>query len=1455
MVGLSPTIYNNYCATTDPTDPVIYDLLNNPVEHHQSVWFTFEATTTSAIIEAQNNGSDDIDLQIGVYESADGTCAGEMLELQADYDPIIFDEEVDEVYCLEPGETYYIMVDGVDLTGFLDFLYEGDFQININPTASTITGDNDLICNAYSFPGDPFTNGPQTLTQQHNLCANAINDTIPSCFQFGQVDHTVWFQFDTPSGASGYSVDILVTSTQSIFGPFWEADFINPEIAVFGTSDNTCTGDWSEVDCSYDLASIEIFPEIGFSEALNVQCLEPNSTYYIMIDGAIGDIGWEQGFFDITISENTTVNPAAPNDECVNAIDLGNVPNNGTISDGVDYSNYCADVESGEPTPDEYSIDQTVWFTFTAPDDGVNNLSNVTINLNSDPNNLGDPMDIQAAVYESDGGCGGNFTLIESGDDGGNDQVLTLTCLEPGVEYYLQVDGADADPEGYFHIEVVDDGGSSAVPNDDICNAIALGTVPNNGTLNTGTTYSNLCTTIEANEPSPGFAGDSIDQTVWFTFIPPLSGNVTINATSDAGDQVDLQLAVYYSADGTCDPSQMVPIVDSYDPASLNESLTTPCLDPNVTYYLQVDGSSDPEALESGDFTLNIMDDAGSSNAPSNNDICNATDFGTITNTETLNNQTNECANIELDEPGLFAYAQNTVWYQFIAPPSGNIDITISPTNGNLNPEIYLYGTNGTSCAFADLLLVSSTTSSNTLSTTCIIPGETYFIQLDGQISGPTGPFNISIADNNPNYAAIEPSNNECLDAIPLFVQDESCFIGDGTWDVENYGQPTVSLNDAYVQSCNPNGNCGDTWYCFTLPSSGTVLIEGEDEGSVVGSSSDLTVIAYTGDCNGLVPLDCEMGGTNADISYEVEAEPGSKVYLQVFNGGGDDHGENFALCISEQCGADNCEFAINMQADSIYCWNTASATGEDIGNGDTGYLECGDGSNPEHSIYFSFTSDCNGGSATVSLLNIQYEDGNPFYFPCDDILGVETPLDGFSFTVIADATPCDNVEDDLIYCEVFSGCDHSPTNNSFSYVFENLNPFTDYIIIIDGGIFSPVDGEIGGNVQGEIMIEFEPAPEIDSMVVIDSILCFGGTGTVTAIVNEEAWPFTFNWDDVGFDSIYNNVSPGWHYLTVTGNNGCMAYDSIFLPEPDELFADITLDSLILCGGDSTSATAMGTGGTVLLDYQYEWNTTPIQTTATATSLFVGDYTVTVTDDNGCTETATISISEPPPIVLSTNVLQNVSCNGGGDGSVEVIPSGGTVNADYLYEWNTIPTQNTAIATGLSAGIYTVTVTDDNFCNDTISVEITEPDLLVPVATLIQDVSCNGGSDGSAEATVTGGTISTDYQYAWNTTPVQNTSIATGLIAGDYIVTITDDNGCSDTATITINEPDAIVPTITVLQNVSCNGGSDGSAEATAIGGTVLLDYQYAWSTTPIQTTAIGTTVTTYILYQCNGRH
>ena len=218
-------------------------------------------------------------------------------------------------------------------------------------------------------------------------------------------------------------------------------------------------------------------------------------------------------------------------------------------------------------------------------------------------------------------------------------------------------------------------------------------------------------------------------------------------------------------------------------------------------------------------------------------------------------------------------------------------------------------------------------------------------------------------------------------------------------------------------------------------------------------------------------------------------------------------------------------------------------------------------------------------------------------------------------------------------------------------------------------------------------------------------------------------------------------------------------------------------------------------------------------------------------------QTANVTITQPSAALsASISGQTNVLCFGNSTGSATVAAAGGT--SPYTYTWNTTPVQYTTTATNLAAGTYSVTVKDANNCSTTVSVTITQPsaglNASVSGGGSQVNVSCFGGTNGSATATATGGT--SPYTYTWNTTPVQYTATATNLAAGTYTVTVKDANNCSATANVTITQPSAALSaTISGQTNVSCFGNSTGSATVSAAGGT--SPYTYTWNTTPVQYT------------------
>ena len=260
-----------------------------------------------------------------------------------------------------------------------------------------------------------------------------------------------------------------------------------------------------------------------------------------------------------------------------------------------------------------------------------------------------------------------------------------------------------------------------------------------------------------------------------------------------------------------------------------------------------------------------------------------------------------------------------------------------------------------------------------------------------------------------------------------------------------------------------------------------------------------------------------------------------------------------------------------------------------------------------------------------------------------------------------------------------------------------------------------------------------------------------------------------------------------------------------------------------LCYGGTGSATATVTpaGG----NYTYKWNTNPVQTTPTITGVPPGDYTVDVTE-KGCTSSKTITIKQPPKIVINMTTTP-ATCKAA-DGSATAQVTGGT--GGYSYSWSTTPFQETPTAQNLLPGTYTVTVTDANNCKESNSVTVEKKGSLTATVTGI-DEKC-GLKNGSVTIDAVGG-----ITYIWNTTPVQTTKTAVDLSAGTYTGTVEDAKGCAATATITIKNVTTVAVQVTGTPAL-CKS-STGTATVKVTAGDP--PYTYAWNTLPAQTTATAT--------------
>ncbi|MFH1319861.1 MAG: PKD domain-containing protein [Bacteroidota bacterium] len=357
-----------------------------------------------------------------------------------------------------------------------------------------------------------------------------------------------------------------------------------------------------------------------------------------------------------------------------------------------------------------------------------------------------------------------------------------------------------------------------------------------------------------------------------------------------------------------------------------------------------------------------------------------------------------------------------------------------------------------------------------------------------------------------------------------------------------------------------------------------------------------------------------------------------------------------------------------------------------------------------------------------------------------------------------------------------------------------------------DCGNSETYSGTVSVNAIGGPALTFTSSSDVNCNSGSD------GSATVSAISGDA--PFTYLWDDPAGQTTATagNLVAGTYNVTVTDVNGCSTTSGITIDEP----VPITLTTAIVeaaCGTSNGSASVSPGSGTS--PYTYLWSSGG--TDSLESNLSAGSYTVTVTDSSGCSTSAAVNIINTGGPGISSSV-NDVTCNDGADGSIDITISG---VPPFTYSWsngNTIEDIN-----NLTAGTYTLTVTDSNGCQSSVNATVAEP-TVINIGIITVNADC-GQANGSAIANVSGGT--TPYTYLWDDGLAQTTDTASALSANAYNVLVTDANSCTNSAVATVSNANA--PTITQdnVNNISCYGASDGAINISVTSGTT--PYQYFW--------------------------
>ncbi len=382
------------------------------------------------------------------------------------------------------------------------------------------------------------------------------------------------------------------------------------------------------------------------------------------------------------------------------------------------------------------------------------------------------------------------------------------------------------------------------------------------------------------------------------------------------------------------------------------------------------------------------------------------------------------------------------------------------------------------------------------------------------------------------------------------------------------------------------------------------------------------------------------------------------------------------------------------------------------------------------------------------------------------------------------------------------------PLNQTTSKAI-NLTSGKYYVTVTDSGTCTAIDSVTISSPQQLIAnSQTSPTSCFNSKDGKITISPFGGTPG-----------YTYNWNDIGSGpAIRTDAGAGTYSVTITDAIGCtLVLNNIIVTSPNSASISSTVTNVKCFGGADGTATATALGGNG--GWNYQWNDPLNQDLQTASFLTAGNYMVTATDMAGCTITDKVTITEPAVIAVNP-LTKDISCFGGNNGSINLNPTGGT----GALSFNWAPANAGPSISNLTAGNYSVTITDANNCAKTFDYTLTQPSK-INIAIQIGNVSCNGVFDGEATAIVNGGVPG--YTFKWSDPAMQTTAKATGLAPGVYYISVTDQNNCVAIDTFDISSPTSIVVQLATF-DVSCFGGSDGSIGATSFGGTT--PYKFIWS-------------------------
>lgn len=907
--------------------------------------------------------------------------------------------------------------------------------------------------------------------------------------------------------------------------------------------------------------------------------------------------------------------------------------------------------------------------------------------------------------------------------------------------------------------------------NDLICDAVDLGTLAPATTLGDATqgTYSNLCAT---NIGDPNFfslgVGISNQHGVWFRFNsgPNPGGMFIIDAISDpngTGEEIDLEMSVFVSDNEACDGMLMSQGPYTSEDDGFDMQYRIVCPTPNTNYYIFVDGADNAGDFQ-GIFGLQVWDRG----IAEGGDLrCDFWDLGEVPvggSVSTPEPVSNFCATDAQDPFSPLFVSQHSVWFGFVAPPSGHVIIEgISDDIMPIGVQLGLYRSFNNTCSGFFSYVTSQFTLDaldETMEVTCLYPGRRYFILVDGSGSASRGVFELSVTD----AGDITPVNNQDI----TLCFGESYSVGGSNYNTTGMYSDTLQVFQGCDSIVNTNLVILDELVGSVIQTQPAVGIDGTDgvaTVSAVGGDGNYTYAWCTGETTATATMlvadqECcvtitDSQGCTDEVCFTVEY---TTAIVPVFM-------DDELNCFGDSNGSISVSVS-NGVPPYDYSWQNAdgSLTGNGMVTTEGGSFEL---NNLTAGAYEITVND--------AFLDTTF---TAYVSQPDQLVITQESVDDASCFGICDGQLSVSVAGGIMpYSYQWSGATGQESLSSlcagnYSLTVEDAN-----------GCVSTIDIPIA-----------QPAEFIATASIVEEVACFQGSDGI-GMVSTNGNPVAWNWDNGGDAEIEDNLSAGDYMITVTNGDGCTTTTSLTMTQPaSALTVSIQELSSISC----FDAQDGQLGSLVNGPYQslsYNWSNGA--NTASISNLDAGNYSLVVSNERGCEANTDYNLQQPTAVQAQTFVT-DVNCLDGPSSGVISIESVSGGIPGYTYGLRDGVLGDLPLIEGLEAGNYDVVVRDASGCELVLNTSV------LPPPELTVDLGLNISEDDEIylgdEITLTAIPNSNDVRFSWLHTDTLTTdeAIIRALTTQYYAVTAYDTlTHCtaSDTLLITVNtDPRVYVP-------------------------------------------------------------